>query len=75
MQKLAYIFPGQGAQCVGMGEDFYREYAQAREIFDSADAILGFKLSELMFRGPFEELTKTARCQVAVFTASIASSL
>lgn len=73
MQKIAYIFPGQGAQYVGMGEDFYQQYPRAREIFDLADELLGFELSKLMFSGPSEELTRTANCQVAIFTASIAS--
>lgn len=70
--KIAYIFPGQGAQYVGMGEDFYRDSAQAREVFQCADRVLGFDLSKLIFKGPLEELSKTENCQVAVFTTSVA---
>lgn len=72
MLNVAYIFPGQGAQYVGMGADFYQRYARAREIFERADAILGFDISKLMFKGPLEELTLSVNCQVAVFVASIA---
>lgn len=71
--KLAFVFPGQGSQHVGMGLEFYRQYAQAREIFAKADAALGFSLSELCFQGPKEELQKTINTQPAVLTASIAS--
>ncbi|MBL7085047.1 MAG: ACP S-malonyltransferase [Candidatus Omnitrophica bacterium] len=72
MLDVAYIFPGQGAQYVGMGEDIYRRYPQAREILDTANRVLGLDLTNLMFKGPFEELTQTANCQVAVFAVSIA---
>lgn len=70
--KVAYIFPGQGAQFVGMGEDFYQRSPQARKIFEQANDILKFDLAALMFTGPLDELTRTVNCQVAVFTASIA---
>jgi len=72
MLDVAYIFPGQGAQYVGMGEDLYQRYPQAKEIFDCADKTLGFNLSKLIFNGPQEELSKTVNCQVAIFTVSIA---
>ncbi|MBN3037824.1 MAG: ACP S-malonyltransferase [Candidatus Omnitrophica bacterium] len=72
MIKIAYIFPGQGAQYIGMGEDFYQEYTQSREVFKQADELLHFDLTQLIFKGPFEELTKTAYCQMAIFTVSIA---
>jgi len=72
MVKVAYIFPGQGAQYVGMGQDFYSRLPEAKEVFECADKILGFKLSDIIFKGPLEELTRTINCQVAVFTVSIA---
>ena len=73
MLNAAYIFPGQGAQYVGMGEDLYCQYAQAKEVFRIADKSLGFDLSKLIFKGPAEELTKTVNCQIAIFTVSIAA--
>ncbi len=72
MLDLAYIFPGQGAQYVGMGEDLYHRYPQAKELFKRAAKILNFDLAGLCFQGPMEELTRTFNCQVAVFTVSIA---
>ncbi|MFH0940698.1 MAG: ACP S-malonyltransferase [Candidatus Omnitrophota bacterium] len=71
--KIAFIFPGQGAQYVGMGKDLYDYSPQAKLVFDDADKALGFSLSRLCFEGPFEELTKTENCQPAVLTASIAA--
>lgn len=72
MSNIAYIFPGQGAQYVGMGEDLYHRYSQAREVFEQASSILDFDLTKLIFQGPPEELTKTDNCQVAIFTVSAA---
>ncbi|MEW6448026.1 MAG: ACP S-malonyltransferase [Bacillota bacterium] len=71
--KLAFVFPGQGSQYVGMGREFYTLYPAAREVFSSADDALGFSLSSLCFEGPKEELQKTINTQPAVITASIAS--
>lgn len=73
MGKTAFIFPGQGAQSVGMGKDFYEAHAASREIIDSADRALGFPLSKLMFEGPDGELKKTFNTQPALLTASIAA--
>ena len=73
MNKLAFLFPGQGAQYVGMGKDFYENSPAAKKIFDEADQALGFSLSRLCFQGPFEELTKTEVCQPAVLTTSLAA--
>jgi len=50
------VFPGQGAQAVGMGKDLYEQFPTARELYDRADEILGFRLSRLCFEGPEEEL-------------------
>lgn len=72
MLNFAYLFPGQGAQYVGMGEDFYRESPQAKEIFERANNVLGFDLLKLIFKGPLDQLTRTVNCQVAVFTVSVA---
>lgn len=67
-----YVFPGQGAQAVGMGHDLYENNAAAREVFDAADAVLGIKLSDIIFNGPMETLTLTANVQPAILTTSIA---
>ncbi len=72
MTKVAYIFPGQGAQYVGMGKDFYQRYSQAKAIFEQANSILDFDLTKLIFQGPIEELSKTINSQVAIFTVSVA---
>ena len=70
---VALIFPGQGAQYIGMGRDLYTAYPQSKEVFDKADKVLGFPISRLCFEGPQDLLTKTQNCQPAIFTASIAA--
>jgi [acyl-carrier-protein] S-malonyltransferase len=70
--KIAYVFPGQGSQKIGMGADLYNTYSSAREIFDEADTALGFPLSRLCFEGPEEELIKTKNVQPAILVTSIA---
>ena len=65
--KIALMFSGQGAQKVGMGKDLYESSELARSLFDQADSALGWKLSELCFNGPDEELTQTKVCQAALF--------
>lgn len=73
MKKIAYIFPGQGAQKVGMGKDFYDSGEIAKTVFDQANAICGGELLDVMFHGPEEKLTQTAFCQPAILTMSIAA--
>ncbi|MFC1659451.1 ACP S-malonyltransferase [Pseudomonadota bacterium] len=68
----AFIFPGQGSQTVGMGKDFYNSYSKSRAVFEEVDKILGRKLSDIIFNGPMEELTKTENAQPALMTVSIA---
>jgi len=72
MKSYAFLFPGQGAQYVGMGKSVYESFAEARRAFDQADQILNFQISKLCFEGPEEELTKTVNAQVAIFVTSIA---
>ena len=71
MAKIAYIFPGQGSQSVGMGKDLFDNFAAAREVFQQADEALGFALSEMCFSGSEEDLALTANTQPAILTTSI----
>jgi [acyl-carrier-protein] S-malonyltransferase len=70
--KLAYVFPGQGSQKVGMGRDLYDNYPSARAVFQKADEVLGTPLSKLCFEGPEEELRQTVNAQPALVTMSYA---
>ena len=72
MKKTAFLFPGQGSQSVGMGEEFYREYDIVREIFDMAEEISRINISKLCFKGPMEELTTTVNLQPAVTAVNLA---
>jgi [acyl-carrier-protein] S-malonyltransferase len=69
----AFLFPGQGSQVVGMGKEFYEKYPVARQTFEEADAALGYKLSQLCFEGPEEQLRLTEITQPAILTASVAA--
>lgn len=71
----AYVFPGQGAQFVGMGKELYENNAQAKSLFDEADSILGYKITDIMFNGTDEDLRQTKVTQPAVFLHSVISAL
>ena len=72
MKKIAFLFPGQGSQSVGMGEEFYREYDVVREIFDMTEEITRINISKLCFKGPLEDLTTTVNLQPAVTAVNLA---
>jgi len=73
MKPIGLIFPGQGAQAVGMGRELAESHPAARKVFATADAELGFKLSRLCWEGPLEELSRSDVAQPAILTASIAA--
>lgn len=70
--KRAFLFPGQGAQCVGMGKDIYDAYDEAKEIYKKAEEISGMDIKTLCFEGPEKELMKTENTQIAILTTSLA---
>lgn len=71
-KKIAFLFPGQGSQSVGMGKDIYENYAEAKNIYDTADKVLGKSITTLCFEGPEENLKQTVNTQPCIVTTSIA---
>ena len=71
MNKLAFVFPGQGAQTVGMGKDFCDRYEVAKKLFQQADEALGYSIKDMCFEGPAEDLQLTANTQPAILTMSV----
>ena len=71
-RNVAWLFPGQGSQCVGMGRDLAEAFAEVADLYRQADALLGVPLSRLCFEGPEEELTRTINAQPALLTTSLA---
>ena len=72
LAKAAYVFPGQGSQAVGMGQDLNHDFASAKDVFERADRALGFPISRLCFDGPEDELRQTVNAQPALVTISFA---
>ena len=70
--KRAFLFPGQGAQIVGMGKDIYEKYEEAKEVYEKASQITGIDIQKLCFEGPEEELNKTQNTQIAILVTSLA---
>ena len=71
-KKVVLLFSGQGAQAVGMGQELAASSSVARAVLEQADEVLGFALSQVMFDGPMEELTRTSRCQPALYAHGLA---
>ena len=72
-KKIALLFAGQGAQCVGMGHDLAEQFPVAADLFRQADEILGRNLNDIAWNGPMEELTKTSNCQPALYVHALAA--
>jgi len=72
MANVAFVFPGQASQYIGMGEFLFRNYPKTQDFLDQADKALGFKISDIIKYGPMDKLTQTENCQPAILTVSVA---
>ena len=72
-KKIAFIFPGQGSQAVGMGKDLYENYSSAKKVFNKADEVLGKSITKLCFEGPEDALKQTVNTQPSIVTMSISA--
>ena len=72
VEKRAFLFPGQGAQYVGMGKEIYNEYEEAKKIYDKAEEISEMPIKKICFEGPEEELNRTENTQMSIFVTSLA---
>ena len=73
VKKIAFVFPGQGSQSVGMGKDLYENFVAAKNVFDTADKVLGKSVTTICFEGPEEDLKLTVNTQPSIVTMSIAA--
>ena len=73
VKKIAFVFPGQGSQSVGMGKDLYENFAAAKNVFDTADKVLGKSITTICFEGPEDDLKLTVNTQPSIVTMSIAA--
>ena len=71
--KTAFLFPGQGAQSVGMGKEIFEKYEEARKIYNQVEEITGIDIKKICFEGPESELLKTENAQLAILTTSLAT--
>ena len=70
--KISFLFPGQGTQTIGMGEDLYNKYQEVKDIYSKVEKITGIDIKEISFNGPEEKLNETQNTQLAVLTESLA---
>ena len=72
MKKIAFVFPGQGSQKIGMGKELAASFTEVRALFDLAESVLGFPISQICFEGPEDQLVQTTHAQPGIFLISMA---